>query len=203
MKSDNVSSRFFLNDRWISVRHSGYAKSGSALLIAMASLVLMACVIMAFLSSSTNELRKANSYNTGSEVRGMADSALNLVIAQLRNATTDPDSGGPYSWVTQPGLVRSYNTNGECVKTYKLYSSDKMQVDGPNDFDVEGELANEVPGDWKTRRSEFVDLNAPVTIRINGIAKKIYPILDPTAPSDNPTSAQWNPNVTSSQCTSY
>ena len=50
----------------------GNSQRGSALLIAMGALVLMTGLVIAFLSSSTSELRKANFYNTGSEVRGMA-----------------------------------------------------------------------------------------------------------------------------------
>jgi uncharacterized protein (TIGR02600 family) len=149
------------------------SRSGLALVIVLGMLVLAAILVIAFLSSVSTELRSAKSYAVGIDSRSLTDSAVNIVISQIQDATYTPNQN--YAWASQPGMIRTYDSNGNPVTDYKLYSSNTLRVSGT--FNAAGSLSTEVPTTWASYPDQYVDLNKPVTV--SGVSH--YPIIDPAA----------------------
>lgn len=146
---------------------------GIALLLVLGALVLVSVLILAFLGSVKTDLKSSKLYANGSSVKTLADSAVNLVTGQIRQATSGEDNGKTVAWASQPGMIRTYSDSGQRLNNYKLYSWDTLVT--PEVFDPAG-AAESVPGDWFDQPALFVDLNAPVQDS-NGSAQ--YPILNP------------------------
>jgi len=156
-------------------RKSG--QRGVALILVLGALVLISAIVIGFLSTVRQDRTSAAYYESGSSARQYADTAVTIAIAQIAEATSDPD----LAWISQPGLLRTFNASGT-VAAYKLYSSDTMKITGT--YNPETALNTEIPTSWSTRTDEFVDLNAPVKVTMNGTEQSIYPIVNPAAVSD-------------------
>jgi uncharacterized protein (TIGR02600 family) len=133
-------------------------------------LALMSMLVLAFLASVRTEQTASKNYSSGSQVRMQADSAVNLAIGQIQQATQREGE----AWTSQAGLIRTWGSGGRPVKAFKLYSDDEMVVDGAFDPAAGDDIP---PADWVSREDEFVDLNSPV--QRNGVDH--YPILNPAA----------------------
>jgi uncharacterized protein (TIGR02600 family) len=156
----------------------GSSKSGVALVIVLVMLALVAILLIAFLSNAATELRSAKSYAVGLDVRALADSAVNIVISQIQDATTAPTN----AWASQPGMIRTYATTGAAVTAYKLYSADQLRItgtftanSGPSTDPTS--QSTDVPSNWATLPDQYTDLNKPVVV--SGVSH--YPIIDPGA----------------------
>lgn len=102
-----------------------------ALLFILGSLVLISIIVLAFLSSVSTELKSSKVYADGSSVRLVADSAVNVVISQIQQATSGRDSANNrLAWASQPGMIRTYDTSGNPGGFYKLYSSSVLSGSG-------------------------------------------------------------------------
>lgn len=151
--------------------------AGVALVIVLAFLVLISAIIIGFFSSVSTEYAMSTSVAETLSTRQLADSAVNVVMAQMWDATkggtTDTERR---AWASQPGMIRTYDSKGAPSDFYKLYSSDAMTVKG-KDFSIALEVP---PVLWKTPNfSEYyVDMNAPVTSAAGDL---LFPILDPAA----------------------
>ena len=158
---------------------SSLRRSGVALVIVLGMLVLVAVLVIAFLSSVATELKSAKSYASGSDARQLADSAVNIVISQIQDATTTPT----LAWASQPGMIRTYDNTGAAVAAYKLYSSGLLQINSSstppiNTFNPIANLSNEIPDTWAASTDVYTDLNKPVTVGSGASAKTHYPIID-------------------------
>jgi len=155
--------------------------SGVALVIVLSMLALMAILIIAFLSSVTTELRSAKSYAGGNDARSLADTAVNIVISQIQDATSTPAN----AWASQPGMIRTYDNTGAPVTNYKLYSSDNLRVTGTFNPNSGASQSTDVPAAnvWAVAPDQYVDLNSPVSVA--GINH--YPIIDPAAVATSQT----------------
>lgn len=162
-------------------RQSRSGKSrGAALVIVLSFLVIITGLTIAFLSNVTDHAAETTASVAGVQARNLADSAIQLTIAQIRDGTLgyerDPLSGGinpqaPACWASQPGAIRTFDLNASNIATYKLYSA-RVMVDRSGSSPT-----NDLPPkDWVQRPSAYCDLNAPVVI--NGVTN--YPILDPS-----------------------
>jgi Tfp pilus assembly protein PilX len=135
-------------------------RSGVALIIVLAMLVLLSGLLIAFLNTVTTERNSTNlSANTAS-ARALADSTTNLVIGQIREATTRYTNEA--SWASQPGAIRTFSGTeqarrpsdkgsfvndynpGQYDFVYKLYSSENMKVRAADYEPSGGELKNEI-----------------------------------------------------------
>jgi uncharacterized protein (TIGR02600 family) len=144
-------------------------RRGIALLIVLGMLVLLSAIVVAFMTSVTTDLSASRGYEGGAQARLLADSAVNLVIAQIKEASTQQDQ----AWISQPGLIRTYEVGGKAAAAYKLYSSDSMVVQG--EFDPAA--ADDLPkGDWREQVALWTDLNAPAYDATR--SAPAYPILD-------------------------
>ncbi len=156
---------------------NGTSTAGVALIIVLCMLVLAAALVIAFMSSVATELRSAKSYAVGLDARSLTDSAVNVVISQIQDATATATN----AWASQPGMIRTYDTSGNVLKYYKLYSADVMRTNSfnPNSGTAADPTSQstDVPSNWATLPDQYTDLNKPVTN--SGFAH--YPIIDPSA----------------------
>lgn len=151
------------------VRPERHDPRAVVLIVVLASLVLLSILVVAFVSSVGTELKSSKIYSTGSSVKLLAQSAVNLVQAEINDATHD----GSLCWVSQPGMIRTFDNTGNPVKYYKLYSDDAMISAG-----AYNSATGLPPNDWYNRKGVYVDLNQPVTISgANGDVNH-YPIVD-------------------------
>lgn len=145
-------------------------RRGVALLTVLTIVSLATILILTFFQLAQNEMVASDSYNNGLEAQQIAEQAVNMVIRQIRVAT----SGKGNAWASQPGAIRAWDPDGEFLAGYKLYSDDAMIVTSKEelvdpDYD---EMIN-----WDGEPWRFVDLNEPV---VRG-EKVYYPIVDPMA----------------------
>lgn len=157
-------------------------RRGIALVTVISVVALMTVLIVAMLSISQTELKSANTSANGQQARQLSEVAVNLVIAQLRKATSqNVTSTGWETWASQPGLVRRFTTGGQTQEAYKLYSSSQLVLRDAGNIEPKL-LTDVVPGDWQTYPHRFVDLNRPaVRAAADGSPLLLFPILDPRA----------------------
>ncbi len=151
--------------------------AGIALVIVLAFLVLLSGIVVAFFSSVGTELSSSKTAADTANTRQLADSAVNVVMAQMVDATKKQDTSSQnLAWASQPGMIRTFDSSGKPKNFFKLYSSDKMVVDGskfsPSD--------DSPPVDWKepVNSELYTDLNTPV---VDSKGLLVYPIIDPSA----------------------
>jgi uncharacterized protein (TIGR02600 family) len=168
-----------------STRSSGLptqSRSGIALVIVLAIIVLITALVVSFLEQAGSERSSAASYSTTSVTRRLTDTAVNLVQGQINQATT---RGNTYCWASQPGAIRVFDDSGNLDSIYRLYSAYSLSATGAKSSD----LANDIPPEaWAEAPARWVDLNAPA--KITGTNQLAYPILDirnPSHPSTNLT----------------
>ena len=163
-------------------------------------------MIVAFFTSVSNEVSASNSYAAGVTVKQLSETATNMVIGEITDATqgytdpTKPTGASILSWASQPGMIRTYDQSGAPYRYYKLYSAENMVMTRPppplttpasNGGDpMSVEFNNDVPQNWASQIGLYTDLNAPVlvpdptgTINAgNGTTYRAdYPIVDPSA----------------------
>ena len=146
--------------------HPPGRRSGAALIIVLSVLVLLTVLAVGFFSGAASDLVVAKSYSDDTRVKLLGKSAVNVVEGQIAAATQGGTTATPLAWTSQPGLIRTFDTTGKETDAFKLYSSDVLHVANengdafnPNSSAVLGE---EIPANWNTRPSDFVDLNSPV-----------------------------------------
>lgn len=151
-------------------------RKGVALVTVLTVMALTTILVLTFFSLATSEHRASSTYSNGLQAQQVAEQAVNLVIAQIRQATT---VGNTKAWASQPGAIRVWDEDGRKDFAYKLYSDDVMKTKDWEDF------RNDFRGleGWSERPEQFVDLNEPV---IRG-EKVYYPIVHPLAS----TKPQW------------
>lgn len=160
------------------------AASGAALIITLALLVLFAAMTLAFFSQVTTESRTARTFADSLSTRQLADSAVGIVMSQVREATTVPNG----AWASQPGMIRVYGEEGKASEKahafYKLYSSDNLTLNAEalRSFDPEKEVPAGAGHGWNHLPALWTDLNEPVTSSPTPEKQAIrYPIFDPEA----------------------
>ena len=156
-----------------------------ALVIVLAILLLMSSLLVAFMGTISNEREASRSMTAGFEAKQAYETAVNLVISQIREATKNDD--GTVGWASQPGAIQTFGSGSNSNMVYKLYSSDVMQqartqwnpgTPAESGFD---------PAKPTDTALGFVDLNTPVYLPIVGNTTEVephYPIADPRAGLD-------------------
>ena len=181
-----------------------------ALIIVLSMLVLLSAMIVAFMSTVSVDRTATQASVSGSVSRQIADSTVNLVIGQIREATSQKNEAT--TWASQPGAIRTisgrqigkhstrlradgyfygYAASDSPDSTdfvYKLYSADRMRVPAsdysPNAKDDDVTV---VEGWDRTKPDEkYADLNEPMLIQIKDsggdtFTEPRYPIIDPRA----------------------
>src|SRR3954470_21880119 len=88
--------------------------SGVALIIVLGFLVIISALTVAFFSSVNTELKASRNFAAGITTRQLSDSAVQIVMGQIANATTrgiDSNGQGHEAWASQPGMIRVYGDN--------------------------------------------------------------------------------------------
>lgn len=176
-----------MTERFKRTRYS--PRRGAALIVVLACIVIIACMLAAFLGAVRTDFSASNGYAAQVTTRTLAESALNVAIGQISKAT----ASAQLAWSSQPGLIRTYDSGGAPVQTFKLYTCDTMEVSGP--FTPEEDLP---PVDWAANSDLYADLNKP----LRSGSSVIYPIIDASglAPSARNTlifdsNGDGNPDV--------
>src|ERR1700761_4648730 len=81
---------------------------GVALIIVLGFLVIISALAVAFFSSVSTELKASRNFASEVTTRQLADSAVQLVIGQIADATTKTND----AWASQPGMIRTYGSAG-------------------------------------------------------------------------------------------
>ncbi len=153
-----------------------------ALVIVLGIIVLVTTLVVGFVMRAGSERITSSNYRTVASTRQLADTAVNLVQAQINHATTQ---GSTHAWASQPGVIRRFGNGGALELAYRLYSAASMTTTKATD------LAGDVPpATWSSSPAIWCDLNYPVTTtNSSGAAVFSFPILDPRDPT--------NPNLIS------
>ncbi len=199
-------------------------RKGVALILVVSFIVLMSALVVGFFSRVTTELNSARTYAESISARQLAESAVSVVMGQIRAATTVPNG----CWASQPGMIRVYGNgttaSAQAYQFYKLYSSHNLVLKqgdlatfNPNDNKPASGGNAEVPigtGGWQFQPAYFTDLNEPaeltttnpvtgaIKLAPNGkpVTTKRYPIFDPSVaaiynPGSRPKTINWaDPN---------
>lgn len=165
---------------------------GAALVIVLAFLLIITGLVMAFLSSVTNEASATAASAAAVSSRSLSDAAIQLMIAQIRDATAGfarnsdgtLDTATPICWASQPGAIRTYDANAATVAIYKLYSSTNLVTTGDPISNPSCNPTNDLPpSGWISNSAVWIDLNSPVvSVNKDGSTTNFntnYPIMDP------------------------
>lgn len=188
-------------------------RRGIALVIVLTMLVLLSGILIAFMMSAANERTASQASSSSATTRQIADSTLNLVLAQIREATTPPNG---VTWASQPGAIRTFGGKVSQTKitvqpsggpsgayyysyaansndyVFKLYSADQLRPTAA-EYKVK-DLPEEVKviENWDPKKptADYVDLNQPylsarLDLDTTGLTvEPRYPIIDPRAKYD-------------------
>ncbi|WP_165920088.1 Verru_Chthon cassette protein A [Chthoniobacter flavus] len=167
-----------------------------ALVIVLGFLTLLSVLAIAFFSSISTETRASRTFASQASTRQLAETAVNLVMSQIREATVQPGA----AWASQPGMIRTFSDGGgaspKANAFFKLYSARNMVVGktqlvtfdpesvGPSyQADPDGSRSD-TPVDWDKYPAIFTDLNSPVLVNTagtGGALSPVFPIVDPRA----------------------
>lgn len=168
-------------------------RRGVAIITVLAIISLMTVLVISFFNMAQTQKTSAIGTVEMQRVVTLKDTITNFVIAQIREATTLPGTGGTQTiWISQPGAIRTFHGNAaELNRVYKLYSSPKMMIEGIA-IEKSDALINEIQADvnpkWDDRLDQYVDMNRPVVPSDSSkdsssptkLQKRlIYPIVDP------------------------
>jgi Tfp pilus assembly protein PilX len=109
-------------------------RRGVALVTVLTVMALTTILVLTFFSLATSEHRASNTYSHGLQAQQVAEEAVNLVIAQIREATT---IGTSTAWASQPGAIRNWDEGGNPESAFKLYSDDQMKTMDWTDFQTD------------------------------------------------------------------
>ncbi|TXI86816.1 MAG: Verru_Chthon cassette protein A [Cupriavidus sp.] len=151
-----------------------FRKKGFALVITLMLIVLVAVFITATLSTVGTDTQATDANASAENAKRLADIAVQTVISQLQEATTQ---GSTIAWASQPGMIRCYDNQGKEKTWYKLYSAEQMIQTAPASSGLSQLTADLPTGTWEGG-GVFTDLNSPV-LAADGNTM-VYPIMDPT-----------------------
>jgi len=175
------------------------SRRGAALVIALATIVLVTVLVLSlFLSVTSERTESAAAANQGDSER-LASGVVDLVKSTITQATTGyksnastgaPDTSSPVAWASQPGLIRTWDTSGNAYRSYRLYSSGNITVTTQGDLVTDTtDLANwksGAPANAGSYNALWCDLNAPAANSAGGLT---YPIVTPPKDTNSGSTA--------------
>jgi len=156
----------------------GKKNSGIALVLVLMLVVLTTIMMLAFFISVQTESKSMRSVVSGQNSRQLADIAVQSVISQIQQATTQ---GPKVAWASQPGMIRTYDNTGAALGWYKLYSATTNFISTPTESLAR--IQQDVPAQaWATPGSAnygvYTDINSPV---YSSDGTLTYPVVNPTS----------------------
>jgi uncharacterized protein (TIGR02600 family) len=176
------------------------SESGAALILVLMLVVLTTIMILAFFISIQTETKSVRSAVSAQGSKQLADIAVQSVISQIQQATTQ---GVTVAWVSQPGLIRCYDNTGTAVGWYKLYSSpypvlpatDSSGNSIPITESLSGVQTDLPTAGWATPGSAnygvYTDINSPVYASDGSTLE--YPIVNPSSATSIATANGTSP----------
>ncbi len=156
------------------------SKRGIALIMVLSGIVLTAALVVGLLVRASTEKSASASFTATSTTRRLADDVVNLVQAQINDATTQANT----AWASQPGALRVFSETGALQRIYRLYSA--LHLNAVKVADLNADLP---PVTWGSEPATWVDLNAPMEVNgakdSEGRTLKSFPIFDPRDPKDS------------------
>lgn len=146
-------------------------------MLVLAALVLITAVVIGLMARALSERKSATSYGAVANTRQLTDAVVNLVQAQINEATTQ---GATTAWASQPGAVRVFDTSGALQNIYKLYSAASLTTTDASKLGTD----DMPPSTWATAPALWVDLNASAAYTDgSGVSRLAFPVLDPRDPA--------------------
>ena len=168
-------------------------RRGVAIITVLAIVSLMAVLVVSFFNMAQSTKVAAIGSVEMQRVTTLKDTVTNLVMAQIRGATTlQGTDGQQVLWTSQPGAIRTYHGSAtNLTRIYKLYSAERMMIDNITTEQspaLLNELEKDVEQKWDQYLDMYVDLNRP-SIPSSAVATEtnsaqlrtrlVYPIADP------------------------
>jgi len=163
-------------------------RRGITLLLALFVIVLLAGLLITFLSRARSVRQGGALHLEATQSRQYAESAAQLVMARIRNTTL---TGSGEAWASQPGALRVYGADGGTARIRKLYSAPEETADD------DAGLAADLPApnaDWEALPHQWTDLNRPFMRD----GQPVFPIVDPRLASggnDAPSGFSYSAGV--------
>ncbi len=166
-------------NRLRSVSRGAASRDGFILIVVLGILVLITILVVGFLVHAGSQAKSFASYRDQTSNLLLSDVAVNMVKAQVDDATGISSGASPGLWASQPGAIRTVDGSGQ-QKTYKLYSS-RTPTDTNTGTTLGDALVKDLPAatavasnDW-ANSPVWTDLNAPA-LKSDGTSA--YPIID-------------------------
>ncbi|MFQ3578500.1 MAG: Verru_Chthon cassette protein A, partial [Verrucomicrobiia bacterium] len=183
--------------------------SAAALVVTLGILVLVLSLVLTFFLAVTSDRTDTAAMAGQWDAQRLAAAVVDLTKSTITQATSGYESNADGSlnrtrrtaWASQPGLIRTWDENGEAYRTYRLYSSGNLSVTGALNLSAEFMELQAWKSGARSLNALWCDLNSPV-VGIGG--SRSYPIVtpprdtnsgsvaaDPEAgvPTDNPTTS--------------
>lgn len=142
-----------------------------AIITVLVLTALMTSLAISLMQGGASAARFSAGVHDGMSVRATADTAVNMALAQLRQATGQSlQDGTPRPWVSQPGLVTTFREDGKPHAAHRLYSAAESVARDT------ARLSADVPSDWSEYPEMFADLNAPAP---DAAGQMRFPVCDP------------------------
>jgi len=166
----------------------GGRSSGAALVITLAILILVTALVLSMFNSVTSERSDTAANANLSDSKRLANMTVELVKSTITQATLDTDSSGNHTaWASQPGMIRTWDINGNLNRAFRLYSSGTIVTTSSTVISNDAAaLASWRPttGTTSSYNALWCDLNAP---GLSSTGARVYPIVTP--PQTSLTSA--------------
>lgn len=161
------------------MRSASPSRDGMALVIVLGVLVLLTVLVVGFLGRALMERASTSAYFEEGLTDILANQAVNIVSAQIEHASTR----NGVAWASQPGMIRTFQPNGDLLNAYKLYSDSDMIA-----ASVDATAAMAALQNWRSSPAHFTDLNEPVILSDPSSGNKTshFPIIDPSALDKGP-----------------
>ena len=156
-------------------------QSGAALIVTLTLLLLITGLAISLFMTANTELQSASQFKNSQGLTELSDICVNLVMGQIKDATTTNAAGAPanrLTWASQPGMIRTYGSSS--TNSYKLYSWVNPRTN-VNDTTT-------VPTGWFNNLAQYTDLNEPIPNSTNPSPNFYrYPIAYPPLPATDTT----------------
>jgi len=158
-------------------------QSGAALIITLTLLLLITGLAISLFMTANTELQSASQFKNSQGLTELSDICVNLVMGQIKDATTTNAAGTPANrstWASQPGMIRTYGSSTNAAMSYKLYSWSNPRVSGDD--------TTTVPVGWFNNVAQYTDLNEPIPNSTNTSTNFYrFPVVYPPLPATDTT----------------
>jgi len=167
------------------------SQNGFALVLVLMLVALMTILVLAIFMRVGTESKMSSASSSGQIAQQLADLAVQVVKSQVQKATTQTAAQGKtVSWASQPGMIRCYDSSGNEVEWFKLYSASSMTT-VPSGNQATLITADLPTTGWQDQNSTnygvFTDINSPI-YSADG-STLLYPVVDPSGAKSLATSS--------------